>query len=218
MGKTQSRRSISIRGSTYDRLRIWCENHGTSMSEFIETRIAEHIGPDLQGKAYRPLPAVSQIARANTTRPALAPRMPAPAQRAPEAATQPRLAGTQRASEPRLPQRPVRETEAPAATFVAEPLRPAAPPRVVETPRPVEALRPAATARPVEVPRPIETLRPAAISGAVEAARPIRVTQPSAPVVSSAGRPAPTPAAPAPKVYRNDDDTRDTTDYRAIRF
>jgi hypothetical protein len=218
MGKTQSRRSISIRGSTYDRLRIWCENHGTSMSEFIETRIAEHIGPDLQGKAYRPLPAVSQIARANTARPAVAPRLPAPSQRAPEPTTQPRLAGTQRASEPRLPQRPVRETEAPAAMRPAEPTRPAAPPRVVETSRPAETLRPAATSRPVETSRPLETLRPAAISGAVEAARPMRVTQPPAPVVSSVGRPAPTPAAQALKVYRNDEDPRDTTDYRAIRF
>ncbi|HEX2571251.1 MAG TPA: hypothetical protein VH877_16960 [Polyangia bacterium] len=195
------------------------------MSEFIETRIAEHIGPDLQGKAYRPLPAVSQIARANSPRQAVAPRLPTPPQRAPEPATQPRLAGTQRASEPRLPQRPVREAEAPAAVLPAEPIRPAAPPRVVEAPprvvevpRPVETLRPAATARPVEAPRPIETLRPAPTSRTVEAARPIRVAQPPTTMGSSVGRPAPTPAAQDLKVYRNDEESRDTTDYRAIRF
>jgi hypothetical protein len=237
MGKTQSRRSISIRGSTYERLRVWCETHGTSMSEFIETRITEHIGPDLEGKAYRPLPAVSQIARAHTARPAVAPRLPAPPQRAPEDTTQPRLTGTQRAAEQRPTQRPVREAESPAAS--AEPVRPSTP-RMVETPRPVETLRPAArsaetprpgealrraaisraveAARSVEAARPVESLRPAAISRAVEATRPIRMTQPPAPMEASVGRPAPTPATEVLKVYGKEDEPRDTTDYREIRF
>ena len=40
MAKKQTRRSVSIRGSTYDRVRQYCERAGISMSEFVEERIA----------------------------------------------------------------------------------------------------------------------------------------------------------------------------------
>lgn len=80
MGKTQTRRSISIRGETYDRLRAWCEGHHESMSEFLERRIEEHIGPQLRGKAYRPLPAVGVGARAQEKRAQERVSSPVPAQ------------------------------------------------------------------------------------------------------------------------------------------
>jgi len=41
MAKKQTRRSVSIRGATYDRIRQYCERSGTSMSEFVEGRIAD---------------------------------------------------------------------------------------------------------------------------------------------------------------------------------
>ena len=40
MSKKQSRRSVSIRGSTYDQIRSYCERNQISMSEFVEARSA----------------------------------------------------------------------------------------------------------------------------------------------------------------------------------
>jgi len=59
MGKIQTRRSISIRGDTYDRLRAWCEERSESMSEIVERLLEGHIGP---GHGYRPLPSVGVAA------------------------------------------------------------------------------------------------------------------------------------------------------------
>jgi len=44
MSKKQSRRSVSIRGSTYDQIRTYCERNEVSMSEFVEDRIAAFFG------------------------------------------------------------------------------------------------------------------------------------------------------------------------------
>jgi len=44
MAKKQSRRSVSIRGSTYDQIRLYCERNDISMSEFVEERIALFFG------------------------------------------------------------------------------------------------------------------------------------------------------------------------------
>lgn len=44
MSKKQSRRSVSIRGSTYDQIRSYCERNKLSMSEFVEERIATFFG------------------------------------------------------------------------------------------------------------------------------------------------------------------------------
>ena len=43
MAKKQTRRSISVRGTTYYRLREYCDGLGVSMSDFVEQRIAEHM-------------------------------------------------------------------------------------------------------------------------------------------------------------------------------
>ena len=40
MAKKQTRRSVSIRGTTYAQIRAYCERQGLSMSEFVEQRIA----------------------------------------------------------------------------------------------------------------------------------------------------------------------------------
>lgn len=41
MAKKQTRRSVSIRGETYATVRGYCEQHGVSMSEFVEQQIAQ---------------------------------------------------------------------------------------------------------------------------------------------------------------------------------
>lgn len=44
MAKKQTRRSVSIRGSTYEQIRKHCERNNVSMSEFVEERIALFFG------------------------------------------------------------------------------------------------------------------------------------------------------------------------------
>jgi hypothetical protein len=44
MAKKQTRRSVSIRGATYEQIRKYCERNNVSMSEFVEARIALFFG------------------------------------------------------------------------------------------------------------------------------------------------------------------------------
>ena len=44
MTNSQRRRSISVRGEVYDRVKKYCEVKGISMSAFVEERILEHLG------------------------------------------------------------------------------------------------------------------------------------------------------------------------------
>ena len=44
MANSQKRRSISVRGEVYDRVKKYCEHKGVSMSAFVEDRILEHLG------------------------------------------------------------------------------------------------------------------------------------------------------------------------------
>lgn len=44
MSKLKARRSISVRGSTYERLSAYCKRHDLSRSQFVEDRIAEFLG------------------------------------------------------------------------------------------------------------------------------------------------------------------------------
>lgn len=44
MAKKQTRRSVSIRGSTYELIQQYCKQNDQSMSEFVEERIAAFFG------------------------------------------------------------------------------------------------------------------------------------------------------------------------------
>lgn len=44
MAKKQTRRSVSVSKTTYERLKAYCEVNGVSMSEFIETRVGDFLG------------------------------------------------------------------------------------------------------------------------------------------------------------------------------
>ena len=46
MAKKQTRRSVSIRGSTYELIQQYCKQNDQSMSEFVEERIAAFFGTD----------------------------------------------------------------------------------------------------------------------------------------------------------------------------
>jgi hypothetical protein len=43
MAKKQTRRSISVSKSTYERLKTYCEANGVSMSQFIERRVGDYL-------------------------------------------------------------------------------------------------------------------------------------------------------------------------------
>lgn len=46
MAKKQTRRSVSIRGSTYELIQQHCKQNNQSMSEFVEERISSFFGMD----------------------------------------------------------------------------------------------------------------------------------------------------------------------------
>jgi hypothetical protein len=45
MAKKQTRRSISVSRTTYERLKAFCETNHISMSQLVETRVNDFLGP-----------------------------------------------------------------------------------------------------------------------------------------------------------------------------
>ncbi len=76
MAKKQTRRSISVRGATYDQLRNYTASADLSMSDFIEQRIAEFFAA--HPNAAKAPPVAPRIAVARPPAPA-APIRPVPA-------------------------------------------------------------------------------------------------------------------------------------------
>ena len=81
MAKKQTRRSISVSRSTYERLKSFCETNGISMSQFVENRVGDFLG---EGAAIPE--TTGQVVVERAERPALPPR-PAPAPAAPRPLT-----------------------------------------------------------------------------------------------------------------------------------
>jgi hypothetical protein len=44
MSKKQTRRSISVSGDLYDRLKAYCDEHQLSLSGVVETQLRQHLG------------------------------------------------------------------------------------------------------------------------------------------------------------------------------
>jgi hypothetical protein len=44
MAKKQTRRSISVSRTTYEKLKAFCETNGISMSQFVENRVGDFLG------------------------------------------------------------------------------------------------------------------------------------------------------------------------------
>jgi hypothetical protein len=53
MAKKQTRRSISVSRTTYERLKAYCETNGISMSQFIENRVGDFLGSRDRGALAR---------------------------------------------------------------------------------------------------------------------------------------------------------------------
>jgi hypothetical protein len=106
MAKKQTRRSISVSRTTYERLKAFCETNHISMSQLVETRVNDFLGPN-DPAAARPEPAGLMVPagapRHQSIAPAMAPMMTAPRAPQPLAANKP--------SEPR----PAVAASAPAA-------------------------------------------------------------------------------------------------------
>src|SRR5665647_851561 len=73
MAKKQTRRSISVSRTTYERLKAFCEANNISMSQFVETRVGDFLG---EGQA----PSITSVVP-TTPRPTLPaqPAQPRPA-------------------------------------------------------------------------------------------------------------------------------------------
>ena len=54
MAKKQTRRSISVSRSTYERLKAFCEANNISMSQFVETRVGDFLGSEPAPSPVRP--------------------------------------------------------------------------------------------------------------------------------------------------------------------
>src|SRR5262245_61256974 len=71
MAKKQTRRSISVSRTTYERLKAFCESNNISMSQLVETRVNDFLGPnDVAAGAGAPMATT-------------APMMPRPIQQMP---------------------------------------------------------------------------------------------------------------------------------------
>lgn len=55
MAKKQTRRSISVSRTTYDRLKAYCETNGISMSQFVEGRVGDVLGRGISASSVAPV-------------------------------------------------------------------------------------------------------------------------------------------------------------------
>jgi hypothetical protein len=125
MAKKQTRRSISVSRTTYERLKAFCESNNISMSQFVETRVGDFLGQG--GEA---------MTTVDITRPA-APR-PAPVPSAPSRVPAPAPAPQKPTQESRPMPQPVPMTSA-AARFAVEPPPPVIKPKQEQpAPKPAE--------------------------------------------------------------------------------
>ena len=117
MAKKQTRRSISVSRTTYERLKAFCESNNISMSQFVETRVGDFLGQS------------DGTTTVDITRPAPArPAAPAPAPAKPALPTK---------TETR-PAQPVPMTSA-AARYAVEPPPPVIKPKQEQpAPKPAE--------------------------------------------------------------------------------
>ena len=116
MAKKQTRRSISVSRTTYERLKAFCETNNISMSQFVEARVGDFLGESVGTTSIIPTQ----------------PRPVSPAQPRPVAPTAPPKAET-RPSSPAIPM-----TSA-AARFAVEPPPPVIKPKQEQpAPKPAE--------------------------------------------------------------------------------
>jgi hypothetical protein len=96
MAKKQTRRSISVSRTTYEKLKAFCETNNISMSQFVETRVGDFLGegvtpiapmtpkPMIPARPMSPIPPKSETrGMGMTTLPSSVAVVAAPAQPVP---------------------------------------------------------------------------------------------------------------------------------------
>lgn len=101
MAKKQTRRSISVSRTTYERLKAFCETNNISMSQLVETRVNDFLGTSDAPGALPPM----------ATAPAMSPMAPRPM------APRPAMPAT-------APSKPVESRPAPALALASAPASP----------------------------------------------------------------------------------------------
>ena len=121
MAKKQTRRSISVSRTTYERLKNFCEANNISMSQFVETRVGDFLGGDAGEVVHIERPAATERPRqapmpsAPRATPAISPSKPTSESRPMPSAIVPMTSAAARyAVEPPPPIiKPKQETAAP---------------------------------------------------------------------------------------------------------
>jgi hypothetical protein len=134
MAKKQTRRSISVSRSTYERLKAFCEANNVSMSQLVETRVNDFLGADGAIDAIRTAPPRPPVPSAAPT---MGGSFGSPAR--PSAFMPARApAGVPAAAAPvGAPVRPVSAPPAPPAPAAPVPMTSAAARSAIEPPPPI---------------------------------------------------------------------------------
>jgi hypothetical protein len=142
MAKRQTRRSISVSRSTYERLRAYCETNGISMSQFVEHRVGDFLGRSIRRPAGQEAPMAIEGMGERREGVLAVPSAPVT------------VAASVRATEPvaerTLPARPVAPQPAPAVLASAPPQQPQQT-RTAIVPRPAQPAPPPAKLTPDQI-------------------------------------------------------------------
>ena len=92
MAKKQTRRSISVSRSTYERLKAFCEANNISMSQFVEARVGESLGNEPVVAQPRPTAPPPDPTRPSSSQRAMQPAPQRPAAPVPMTAASARYA------------------------------------------------------------------------------------------------------------------------------
>ena len=124
MAKKQTRRSISVSRTTYERLKSFCETNNISMSQFVEARVGDFLG---EGSAQGTTSIVPSTPRPTIPAPVRPVAAPMPAQQA------------AKPSEPQRPSAPAIPMTSAAARYAVEPPPPVIKPKQEQpAPKPAE--------------------------------------------------------------------------------
>lgn len=160
MAKKQTRRSISVSRTTYERLKAFCETNNISMSQLVETRVNDFLGDAPVAPAVSVMPGAPRPMAARPSPPGMpgkpiesrpghvaasaSPSAPGPAPHVPLAASAPGAASAAPGGPPaHHPQHPQQAHQAPmtsaAARFAVDPPPPIIKPRQeTAAPKPAE--------------------------------------------------------------------------------
>jgi hypothetical protein len=131
MAKKQTRRSISVSRTTYERLKAFCETNNISMSQLVETRVNDFLGGDAPAPAVAPRPMMPRPAPIAASAPRPVDRPVAAVERPSDRAFDRSFdRAPERASEPR-------PAPSPVAAPVVTPMTSAAARFAVEPPPPI---------------------------------------------------------------------------------